>query len=255
MLLCEPAPGRKFQDPMTTLWLYVLSGEELGRVETFQATELTIGRGEDVHLRLNSTTISRHHARLQVGTGGRVWIQDLESTSGTFVAGERIKRAELPAGAILRIADVELRVRVEYGEAAAEATEQEPALEMELEGEWEEGLAPRTAKPTPGAPAPPAAPTRKSAQPSAKDLRRAQEVGDLGTGPKTASTSGRKRILQYSQNQTSYGFGGGELGQRAPWQKALAIFAGLALLGGLAYGAFYLTQSARGTRAETVDAG
>lgn len=233
---------------MTTLWLYVLSGDELGRVETFESTLLTIGRGDDVDMRLNSNTVSRHHARLQVGAGGRVWIQDLNSTSGSFVAGKQVQKAEVPGGAILRIADVELRVRVEYGEPAAA---EESGIELELEGEWEEGVAPKAPA---AAPAPPVtqAPAAKPAQPSAKDLRRAQQVGDLGQTSKAKASGGRKRVLQYSQHQTGYGIGGGELSQRAPWQKALGVILGLALLAGLAYAAFHLTQGARGAGSDVV---
>ncbi len=235
---------------MTTIWLYVLSGEELGRVETFQTSALTIGRGGDAHMRLDSSTVSRHHARLQVANGGRVWIKDLDSTSGTFVAGDRVTSAEIQPGAILRIADVELRVRVEYEEPAGS---DDGDAGMELEGEWEEGVATKAPTAPMAAPAP-AAPMPKRAQPSAKDLRRAQQVGDLQGASTSAKTSGRKRVLQYSQHSTSYGIGGGELSQRAPWQKTLAVVVAIALFAGLAYGAFYLTQTARSTRAESVEA-
>ena len=237
---------------MTTLWLYVLSGDELGRVETFEKTLLTIGRGDDVDMRLNSSTISRHHARIQAGAGGRVWIQDLESTSGTFVAGKRVQKAEVPVGAVVRIADVELRVRVEATESKAPEPAEESAMDFELEGEWEEGVAP-TAKATAAASPVKPAPAVKAVQPSARDLRRAEQVGDLGAAAPANKTGGRKRVLQYSQHQTSYGMGGGDLEQRAPWQKVLAVLAGLALLGGLAYGAYYLTQSARTARVENLD--
>lgn len=238
---------------MTTIWLYVLSGEELGRVETFQTSALTIGRGEDAHMRLDSSTVSRHHARLQVAKGGRIWIKDLDSTSGTFVAGNRVTSAEIQPGAILRIADVELRVRVEYEEPA---DPDEGDVSMELEGDWEEGLAPKApmARTAPVAAPAPTTPAPKRAEPSAKDLRRAQQVGDLQGASTSANKSGNKRVLQYSQNSTSYGIGGGELSQRAPWQKALGIVVAIALFAGLAYGAFYLTQTARSTRAESVEA-
>lgn len=202
-------------------------------------------------MRLNSATVSRHHARLQVDSGGRVWIQDLGSTSGTFLAGDRIQKAEIQAGAILRIADVELRVRVEAQEEGPE----ESGMDMQLEGEWEEGVAPPAEVPAAPdlQPKTPSAPAPSKAQPSAKDLRRAQQVGDLG-GPSQAA-KGRNRVLQYSQHNTSYGLGGGEFNQRAPWQKALAVLVALAIFAGLAYGAFQLTQGARGTRADTLDVG
>ncbi len=48
----------------------------------------TIGRGGDADLSIADNKISKHHIRITRGDG--VWIEDLESTNGTFVNGDRL---------------------------------------------------------------------------------------------------------------------------------------------------------------------
>ncbi len=50
-----------------------------------------IGRDRDCAVRIDSTTVSRHHARIVV-TGGEATIEDLASKNGTYVNGERVSR-------------------------------------------------------------------------------------------------------------------------------------------------------------------
>ncbi|MFQ5948756.1 MAG: FHA domain-containing protein, partial [Acidimicrobiia bacterium] len=46
---------------------------------------------------LDDITVSRRHARFTV-EGGRLWVEDLGSTNGTYVNRQRKARAELAAG-------------------------------------------------------------------------------------------------------------------------------------------------------------
>jgi DNA-binding winged helix-turn-helix (wHTH) protein len=51
--------------------------------------ETVVGRGESALLRIETSGVSRHHARILV-RGAEVTIEDLGSKNGTFVADERI---------------------------------------------------------------------------------------------------------------------------------------------------------------------
>lgn len=62
-----------------------------------------IGRKNDNHLIIDDPTISRNHAQIR-NINGNFVIFDLNSTSGTFINGVRIKQALLRAGDVISIA-------------------------------------------------------------------------------------------------------------------------------------------------------
>ncbi len=51
---------------------------------------VTLGRGADNDLRLDDHTVSTHHMQFSY-TGGRIFVEDLDSTNGTYVNGHRVK--------------------------------------------------------------------------------------------------------------------------------------------------------------------
>lgn len=55
------------------------------------------GRNLEATLFLDDITVSRHHAAF-LSEGGRLWVEDLGSTNGTYVNGKRVERAELSSG-------------------------------------------------------------------------------------------------------------------------------------------------------------
>ncbi|MBX3182582.1 MAG: DUF4388 domain-containing protein [Polyangiaceae bacterium] len=59
--------------------------------------EIYIGRSSDLEMVLVEEMVSRKHARVTV-RGGEITIEDLGSTNGTFVNGEKIERATLKEG-------------------------------------------------------------------------------------------------------------------------------------------------------------
>lgn len=59
--------------------------------------EYRVGRSQDCHIFLNHPHISRRHALLQITDGGLL-IQDLESSNGTLVNGQRITSASVNPG-------------------------------------------------------------------------------------------------------------------------------------------------------------
>ena len=83
-------------------------GDEL----QLDSAPVTVGRGGQNDLVLTGDDFaSARHARIEV-RGDGVWVQDLDSTNGTFVNGARVAGAQrLDAGDILRVGETDLRVQ------------------------------------------------------------------------------------------------------------------------------------------------
>ena len=72
--------------------LTVLSGSRPGMIIPLGDGDLTIGRTEDATHALPDESLSRRHARF-FEQGGRCFVEDLDSTNGTFLNGARIAEA------------------------------------------------------------------------------------------------------------------------------------------------------------------
>lgn len=70
----------------------------------------TVGRAVRSDFILDAAMVSRVHCRLVVSQAGELEVEDLDSTNGTFVNDQRVRRAMLNAGDRLRIGRVELAV-------------------------------------------------------------------------------------------------------------------------------------------------
>jgi hypothetical protein len=93
--------------------LVVQRSPSLEEGEEFQlnSAPVTVGRGGQNDLVLSGDDFaSARHARIEV-RGDGVWVQDLESTNGTYVNGSRVAGAQrLDAGDVLRVGETDLRV-------------------------------------------------------------------------------------------------------------------------------------------------
>jgi pSer/pThr/pTyr-binding forkhead associated (FHA) protein len=65
------------------------SGPTIGKVYPLEAQEITIGRDTTNIVAINDVEVSRRHARMEL-RGPTYAIQDLGSTNGTFVNGQRV---------------------------------------------------------------------------------------------------------------------------------------------------------------------
>lgn len=88
----KPASARPSTGPATIATakrLVITSGPKAGLELPLGTDVLTIGRSSDSSLVIRDDYTSSHHARLLLR--GDSWaIQDLDSTNGTFVAGQRV---------------------------------------------------------------------------------------------------------------------------------------------------------------------
>jgi len=72
--------------------------------------ELVLGRASFREFGIADRGVSRRHARIFVTADGRVWVEDLGSTNGTFVNGGRIDRVEIKLGDQIRLGGTTLEL-------------------------------------------------------------------------------------------------------------------------------------------------
>jgi len=85
--------------------------------------EVLVGRSSDLDMVLVEDMVSRKHAKITI-TGDQIVIQDLGSTNGSFVNGEKIRRARLKEGDRVLIGTSIIKVvPVDSGESGASAEE------------------------------------------------------------------------------------------------------------------------------------
>ena len=94
--------------------LVVLRGAEIGRDFRLRKSDMTMGRGLDVDIRLPDDLASREHARVErswdvQGRGATYVVTDLASTNGTFVNAKPVERAVLQDGDKIQIGDTVLK--------------------------------------------------------------------------------------------------------------------------------------------------
>ena len=93
------------------MWILRTLGAETEETQQFRLLPgyiKTIGRAPGADFVIDASLVSRVHCRLTVFADGAVEVEDLESTNGTWLNGERINRAPLVEGAILKVGRVEL---------------------------------------------------------------------------------------------------------------------------------------------------
>ena len=93
--------------------LTVLTGINAGQVHALDGTEHVVGRGTEADVWIEDGGVSRRHARINCRSDGRYFVEDLGSTNGTFVDGQRIQVCELRPGARLQVGSrVTLRFQI-----------------------------------------------------------------------------------------------------------------------------------------------
>jgi predicted component of type VI protein secretion system len=129
-------------------------GPSPGKVFTLTANEIILGRDIDNEIVINDSEISRRHTRLLIQEGGYI-VEDLGSTNGTFVNGQKITGPHvLQPGQTIRLGE---NVTLSY-----EVAGYDPDATL-ASGK----RAPSAAAPSPAQPAAPARPAPAPASPAA----------------------------------------------------------------------------------------
>ncbi len=71
----------------------------------------TIGRSTTADFIVDAGMVSRFHCRVTATEDGRIEVQDLESTNGTFLNDRRVDRGVAGIGDRIRVGRVELMVK------------------------------------------------------------------------------------------------------------------------------------------------
>lgn len=82
----------------TRAMLTVISGPSAGRAFSVRDRETLLGRGREAHVRLDDAGASRVHARIVILEDGEYVLEDMGSTNGTFVGGQKVDRVQLHSG-------------------------------------------------------------------------------------------------------------------------------------------------------------
>lgn len=121
--MTPPPPSR----PARAYALRFISGKyQGGEFPLPENGEVVVGRSGELDMVLVEDMVSRRHAKITV-TNGQIFIQDLGSTNGSFVNGERIKRSKLSEGDRVLIGTSIIKVVATEG--AATMREAKAALE------------------------------------------------------------------------------------------------------------------------------
>jgi pSer/pThr/pTyr-binding forkhead associated (FHA) protein len=92
--------------------------------------EIVIGRSSDLDMVLVEDMVSRKHAKISTA-GAQITIQDLGSTNGTFVNGEKIKKVRLKEGDRILIGTSIIKLVSVEGGQSAQLTEAEARSRMD----------------------------------------------------------------------------------------------------------------------------
>lgn len=78
------------------------TGPTMGQRYPLNGSVVTLGRGDDSEIQVSEFSVSRRHARLELGHDG-YYVADLKSTNGTFVNDQSVSHSRLHDGDYLRV--------------------------------------------------------------------------------------------------------------------------------------------------------
>jgi hypothetical protein len=89
------------------MWaIRILSGTQAGHVFPMKPGGYRVGRGPTCEIKINSTSVSKEHAKVLVTDDGKVIVTDLNSRNGTFVNGVKVQNQRLNLGDKIGLHDI-----------------------------------------------------------------------------------------------------------------------------------------------------
>lgn len=104
--------------------LYVSKDETMMSVEHLLKDKVLVGRSHNCDIKIDQTSVSGKHFQLVKAAGGYV-VEDLGSTNGTFVNGDRVERKELANGDVIEVG----RYAMKYKENDLVDEQDEPVVQ------------------------------------------------------------------------------------------------------------------------------
>jgi DNA-binding NtrC family response regulator len=105
----QPTLPLDHEPPLSCRWTVLVGRGPDARRLTIGDKPVRVGKGPHNELVLHDPTVSGDHCRFEP-EGSVLCVRDLESTNGTYVHGLRVTRAQLSAGARVRVGRTDLRV-------------------------------------------------------------------------------------------------------------------------------------------------
>jgi hypothetical protein len=105
-----PVPSRAPVPPPAPASLQLRQGQAQPQRVELRGTVTTIGRGRQNHVTVEDSLVSRRHCQIR-RQGGEFILEDLGSTNGTFLNGQRITRKRMRSNDVVRVGQTELVFR------------------------------------------------------------------------------------------------------------------------------------------------
>ncbi len=102
-------PDASIRRDLDSLALLVVDGPDAGHLCRLGSETICVGSDPEAQLVLVDGTVSRRHILARQTEAG-AWIQDQDSTNGTFFGGSRVKELVLGPGATIRVGQTLLKV-------------------------------------------------------------------------------------------------------------------------------------------------
>lgn len=129
-----PEPVQPPSSRGVTLVIYHSTGDERATLDPGRT--LVVGRVPPVDLVIPDSSLSRRHATFSL-LDGRIFVEDLDSTNGTWIGKRQVKREEIAIGAEVTLGHHALARVLALGAAGDPAVEDEVAFRRRLADEVE----------------------------------------------------------------------------------------------------------------------